>query len=150
MKENKRYRRLKTAKWISIRRLIPSLLLTVRSAGCILCLRFLSCFSSHSEERWKDFTIFVKIKEHNRSHVYHLNFSASAYFYQGYEGDGQGYEQGDRVTDESPHCGRQALINPNAIYVAGLTVIDKDGTKGGEFNLQQYSRVRFEIVDYQL
>ena len=33
MKEHKRYKRLKTAKWISIRRLVPGLLLTVRSAG---------------------------------------------------------------------------------------------------------------------
>ena len=33
MKENKRYKRLKTAKWISIRKLVPGLLLTVRSAG---------------------------------------------------------------------------------------------------------------------
>ena len=33
MKENKRYKRLKTAKWISIRWLVPGLLLTVRSAG---------------------------------------------------------------------------------------------------------------------
>ena len=33
MKENKRYTRLKTAKWISIRKLVPGLLLTVRSAG---------------------------------------------------------------------------------------------------------------------
>ena len=32
--ENKRYKRLKTAKWISIRKLVPGLLLTVRSAGC--------------------------------------------------------------------------------------------------------------------
>ena len=35
MKENKRYERLKTAKWISIRCLVPGLLLTVRSAGYI-------------------------------------------------------------------------------------------------------------------
>ena len=34
MKENKRYKRLKTAKWISIRKLVPGLLVTVRSAGC--------------------------------------------------------------------------------------------------------------------
>ena len=33
MKENERYKRLKTAKWISIRKLVPGLLLTVRSAG---------------------------------------------------------------------------------------------------------------------
>ena len=33
MKENKRYKRLKTAKWISIRKLVPGLLFTVRSAG---------------------------------------------------------------------------------------------------------------------
>ena len=33
MKENKRYKRLKTAKWISIRKLVPGLLLTVKSAG---------------------------------------------------------------------------------------------------------------------
>ena len=33
MKENKRYKQLKTAKWISIRKLVPGLLLTVRSAG---------------------------------------------------------------------------------------------------------------------
>ena len=33
MKENRRYKRLKTAKWISIRKLVPGLLLTVRSAG---------------------------------------------------------------------------------------------------------------------
>ena len=33
MKQNKRYKRLKTAKWISIRLLVPGLLLTVRSAG---------------------------------------------------------------------------------------------------------------------
>ena len=33
MKENKRYKRLKTAKWISIPKLVPGLLLTVRSAG---------------------------------------------------------------------------------------------------------------------
>ena len=33
MKENKRYKRLKTAKWISIRKLVPALSLTVRSAG---------------------------------------------------------------------------------------------------------------------
>ena len=33
MKENKRYKRLKTAKWISIWKLVPGLLLTVRSAG---------------------------------------------------------------------------------------------------------------------
>ena len=33
MKENKRYKRLKTAKRISIRQLVPGLLLTVRSAG---------------------------------------------------------------------------------------------------------------------
>ena len=42
MKENKRYKRLKTAKWISIRKLVPGLLLTVRSAGsyktaCLKC-----------------------------------------------------------------------------------------------------------------
>ena len=52
-----------------------------------------------------------------------------------------GYEQGDRVNDATPHCGRQALSNPNGIYVAGLTVIKADDIKGGEFNLQQYSRV---------
>ena len=33
MKENRRYKRLKTAKWISIRKLVPGLLLTVKSAG---------------------------------------------------------------------------------------------------------------------
>ena len=33
MKENKRYKRLKTAKWIFIRKLVSGLLLTVRSAG---------------------------------------------------------------------------------------------------------------------
>ena len=33
MKQNKKYKRLKTAKWISIRKLVPGLLLTVRSAG---------------------------------------------------------------------------------------------------------------------
>ena len=33
MKENKRYKRLKTAKWISSLKLVPGLLLTVRSAG---------------------------------------------------------------------------------------------------------------------
>ena len=33
IKENKRYKRLKTTKWISIRKLVPGLLLTVRSAG---------------------------------------------------------------------------------------------------------------------
>ena len=33
MKENKRYKRLKTAKWISTRKLVSGLLLTVRSAG---------------------------------------------------------------------------------------------------------------------
>ena len=33
MKENKRYKRLKTVKWISIRCLVPGLLLAVRSAG---------------------------------------------------------------------------------------------------------------------
>ena len=33
MKENRRYKRLKTAKWISIRKLVPGLLLTVRLAG---------------------------------------------------------------------------------------------------------------------
>ena len=33
MKQNKRYKRLKTGKWISIRELVPGLLLTVRSAG---------------------------------------------------------------------------------------------------------------------
>ena len=35
IKENKRYKRLKTAKWISIRKLVPGLLLTVRSAGLL-------------------------------------------------------------------------------------------------------------------
>ena len=43
MKENKRYKRLKTAKWISIRKLVPGLLLTVRSAGCY-CLFILFYF----------------------------------------------------------------------------------------------------------
>ena len=33
MKENERYKRLKTAKWISIRELVPGLLLTVGLAG---------------------------------------------------------------------------------------------------------------------
>ena len=33
MKQNKRYKRLKTGKWMSIRELVPGLLLTVRSAG---------------------------------------------------------------------------------------------------------------------
>ena len=33
MKENKRHKGLKTAKWISIRLLVPGLLLTVRSAS---------------------------------------------------------------------------------------------------------------------
>ena len=37
MKENKRYKRLETAKWISIRKLVPGLLLTVRSAGSLSC-----------------------------------------------------------------------------------------------------------------
>ena len=37
MKQNKRYKRLKTAKWISIRELVPGLLLTVRSAGRLVC-----------------------------------------------------------------------------------------------------------------
>ena len=36
MKENRRYKRLKTAKWISIRKLVPGLFLTVRSAGHIM------------------------------------------------------------------------------------------------------------------
>ena len=40
MKENKRYKRLKTAKWISIRKLVPGLLLTVRSAGASVSLSF--------------------------------------------------------------------------------------------------------------
>jgi hypothetical protein len=70
-----------------------------------------------------------------------LFFPDDAYFYQGYEGDGEGYEQGDRVNDQTPHCGRQVLTNPNALYVAGLTVIKPGNIKGGEFNLQQYSRV---------
>ena len=70
-------------------------------------------------------------------------FPESAYFYQDYEGEPVGYEQGDRESDVTPHCGRQALSSPNAIYVAGLTVIAADNVKGGEFNLQQYSRVRF-------
>ena len=100
--------------------------------------------------RKKNKSYSIVVKEHNRSHAYHVIFLDSAYFYQGYEGHKQGYEQGYRATRESPHCGRQALINANAIYEAGLTVIDKDGTTGREFNLQQYSRVRFEIVDYQL
>ena len=39
MKENKRYKRLKTAKWISIRKLVPGLLVTVRSAGYICSIR---------------------------------------------------------------------------------------------------------------
>ncbi|CAB3988469.1 fibrocystin-L isoform X1, partial [Paramuricea clavata] len=71
-------------------------------------------------------------------------FSANtddAYFYQGYEGDSEGYERGDRVNDQTPHCGRQVLTNPNALYAAGLTVIKPGNIKGGEFNLQQYSRV---------
>ena len=33
MQENKRYKGLKTGKWISIRSLVPGLLLTVRSAS---------------------------------------------------------------------------------------------------------------------
>ena len=33
MEENRRYMRVKTAKWISIWKLVPGLLLTVRSAG---------------------------------------------------------------------------------------------------------------------
>ena len=37
MQENKRYRGLKTGKWISIRSLVPGLLLTVRSARCHCC-----------------------------------------------------------------------------------------------------------------
>ena len=44
MRENRRYKRLKTAKWISIRKLVPGLLLTVRSAGLFHALSiFFSC-----------------------------------------------------------------------------------------------------------
>ena len=39
MKQNKRYKGLKTAKWISIWDLVPGLFLTVRSAGSDLPLR---------------------------------------------------------------------------------------------------------------
>ena len=35
MQENKRYKGLKTGKWISIRSLVPGLLLTVRSTRCL-------------------------------------------------------------------------------------------------------------------
>ena len=38
MKQNKRYKGLKTAKWISIWDLVPGLFLTVRSAGVFLVL----------------------------------------------------------------------------------------------------------------
>ena len=45
MKQNKRYKRLKTAKWISIRKLVPGLL-TVRSAGLgVRAMSVLSCFT---------------------------------------------------------------------------------------------------------
>ena len=37
MQGNKRYKGLKTGKWISIRSLVPGLLLTVRSASLALC-----------------------------------------------------------------------------------------------------------------
>ena len=37
MQENKRYKGLKTGKWISIRSLVPGLLLTVRSASVYTC-----------------------------------------------------------------------------------------------------------------
>ena len=40
MQENKRYKGLKTGKWISIRSLVPGLLLTVRSASCDVIFRF--------------------------------------------------------------------------------------------------------------
>ena len=46
MKQNKGYKRLKTAKWISIRELVPGLLLTVRSAGYYVCCWLLCYFSS--------------------------------------------------------------------------------------------------------
>ena len=76
-------------------------------------------------------------------------FPDSAYYYQGYEGTKVGYEQGDRVNDETPHCGRQSLTNPNAIYVAGLTE-KPDGQKGAEFDLQVNSRVSLTVVKWLL
>jgi hypothetical protein len=105
---------------------------------------------SFSTDTGKNTMIFFRVQQCSKRNKYVIViyssffFQDSAYFYQGYEGEAQGYEQGDRVKDQTTYCGRQVLTDPNAIYVAGLTVIKPDGTKGGEFNLQQYSRVCFE------
>ena len=61
MKENKRYRRLKTTKWISIRRLVPGLLLTVRSAG-ILEENENHCYLPNPNTRGDDLIFFVLVK----------------------------------------------------------------------------------------
>ena len=54
MKENKRYKRLKTAKWISIWKLVPGLLLTVRSAGSFR----------------PNYTVFMARKTHQQKYRY--------------------------------------------------------------------------------
>ena len=42
MQENKRYKGLKTGKWISIRSLVPGLLFTVRSASKLYVIKYVN------------------------------------------------------------------------------------------------------------
>ena len=66
MKENKRYKRLKTAKWISIRKLVPGLLLTVRSAGMVSKLPFSKILLNRRIEILKKFYLIMSYVQSGR------------------------------------------------------------------------------------
>ena len=42
-------------------------------------------------------------------------------FYEEYEGDIQGRESGERISDKEPFCGRNSLKNPTTIWKEGYT-----------------------------
>ncbi len=48
------------------------------------------------------------------------------YYVQDFEGDIEGYVDGNVVQDEEPFCGRSSLKNPQIVFYAGKTL--KPGT----------------------
>ena len=76
MQENKRYKGLKTGKWISIRSLVPGLLLTVRSASLMnLEITFLSCDSTYPNiaQKLSFSPIRVRLQSYLRSFLVRLS-----------------------------------------------------------------------------
>lgn len=70
-------------------------------------------------------------------------------FYEEYDGEIQGQESGERVSDKEPFCGRYSLKNPTIIFKAGYSGFF--GISAMTYRISKYKEVsrRPFLVSYE-